>query len=460
MPNGFDGKKHIILYCPFKSMSLFTLRCMRRRKKRENFESLRSLSYSMQDISLQPPAVDSLKSIAAKSLHPPASHSLQSLAANSLLPPASHSLQSLAANSLQPSSTQSLQSLDVNSLHPPASHSLQSLAINSLQPPASHSLQSLAINSLQPPASHNLQSLSINSLHPPASHSLQSLSINSLHPPASHSLQSLSINSLHPPASHSLQSLAINGRQSPDGQSLQTSVVSSFLVGRGTMTGSPSPTFARTATSSVCRGSLSPTFARTGTTSVSRGGSLEPAGGTSTADISMPPDTLEVRSFSGAPGIRLPEDPVFATGTPGHCSVSYVPVFPTGPPVANPERASGTGASSAANRRNNSDVWSSTTDGKTNDELDDQQGSSKTSQTHQTSCSDGVLTIAIGQDDGGGSGSENCDEEATRTSKGGAGFVVHTDSFFGRDLSRLKIALSNHRDVIRPRNVKKRSRKL
>ncbi len=38
--------------------------------------------------------------------------------------------------------------------------------------------------------------------------------------------------------------------------------------------------------------------------------------------------------------------------------------------------------------------------------------------------------------------------------------VVHTDSFFGRDLSRLKIPLSNHRNVVRPRNVKKRSRKL
>jgi hypothetical protein len=388
-------------------MSLFTQRCMRRRKKRENFESLRSLSYSMQDISLQPPASDSL----------------------------------------------------------------QSLSINSLQPLASHSLQSLAANSLQPPASHSLQSLSVNSLQPLASHSLQFLGPNSLH-------------SLQPPASHSLQSLAINCRQSPDGQSLQTPVVNSFLVGLSTLPGSLSPKCARTGTTSLSRGglspafactctgttsvsrdSISPTFARTGTTSVSRG-SLEPASRTGTADISMPPDTLEVRPFSGAPSIRMPEgipasyayDPVLNTGTPGDSSVSYAPVFPTGAPEANPERTTGTGTSSAAGRRNNSDVWSSTTDGKTkNDEPDDQQGSSKTKQTHQTSCSDGVLTIAIGQDNGGGAGS---DEEATRTSKGGAGFVVHTDSFFGRDLSRLKIALSNHRDVIRPRNVKKRSRKL
>jgi len=341
-------------------MFLFTLRCMRRRKKRENFESLRSLSYSMQDISLQPPASDNL----------------------------------------------------------------------------------------------------------------QSLSINSLQPPASHSLQSLSINSLQPPASHSLQSLAINCRQSPDGQSLQTPVVNSFLVG------------------------LSPKCACTGTPSASKG-SLEPASGTGTADtrpISMPPGTPEVRSFSGAPSIRTPEvksfsgapsictqevksfsgapsirtpegspasyDPVFGTGTPGDTSVGYASVFPAGAPGANPERATGTGTLSAASRRNkSSDVWSSI-DGKTKkDEPDDQQGPSITKQTHQTSCSDGVLTIAIGQDDVGG-GSENCDEEPIRTSKGGAGFVVHTDSFFGRDLSRLKIALSNHRDVIRPRNVKKRSRKL
>jgi hypothetical protein len=173
----------------------------------------------------------------------------------------------------------------------------------------------------------------------------------------------------------------------------------------------------------------------------------------------MPPDTLEVRPFSGAPSIRSPEgsavsyDPVLSTGTPGHSSVSYAPVCPE----VNPERASGTVTPSAAGRRrNNSNVWTSTTDGKANDESDDQQGPSKTKQTHQTSCSDGVLTIAIGQDDVG----DVSDEEATRTSKGGAGFVVHTDSFFGRDLSRLKIALSNHRDVIRPRNVKKRSRKL
>jgi hypothetical protein len=307
-------------------MSLFTLRCMRRRKKRENFESLRSLSYSMQDISLQPP--------------------------------------------------------DADSLH--------------------------------------------------------SLSINSLQPPGSHSLQSLSINSLQPPASHSPQSLAINCRQSPDGQSLQTPDVNSFLVGVG---------------------SLSPTFARTGTSSVSRGGSLEPASGTGTAEtmlISMPPGTPEVRPFSGAPSIRLPEDPVFSTGTPGDSSVGYAPVLPIGVPETNPERATDTGASSAAGRRNKSDVWSSI-DGKTkNDDPDDEHGPPATSQTRQTSRSDGVLTIAIGQDDGGG----GTDEEATRTSKGGAGFVVHTDSFFGRDLSRLKIALSNHRDVIRPRNVKKRSRKL
>jgi hypothetical protein len=337
-------------------MSLFTLRCMRRRKKRENFESLRSLSYSMQDISLQPPAADSL------------------------------------------------QSLSINSLQPIASHSLQSLTANSLQPPASLSLQSLAINSFQPPASHSLQSLSANSLLPPASHSLQSLSINC--------------------------------RQSPDGQSLQTPVVNSLLVGRG---------------------SLSPTFARTGTTSLSRGG-LEQASGTGTADTRMPPGTPEVRPFTGAPSIRLPEDPVFSTGTPGHSSVSYAPVFPAGTPEANPECEIGTATPSAVGRRNkSSDVWSSTTDGKTNDEPDDQHGPPARSQTHQTSCSDGVLTIAIGQDDNGGGGS---DEEATRTSKGGAGFVVHTDSFFGRELSRLKIALSNHRDVVRPRNVKKRSRKL
>jgi hypothetical protein len=372
-------------------MSLFTLRCVRRRKKRENFESLRSLSYSMQDISLQPPASDSL------------------------------------------------QSLSINSLQPVASHSLQSLSINSLQPLASNSLQSLAADNIQPPASHSLQSLAINSLQPPASHSLQSLSINSLQSPTSYCLQSLSINNLQPPASHSLHSPAINCRQSPDGQSLQTPVVNSFLVGVGR---------------------LSPTFARTGTSSVSRG-SLEPASRTGTADISMPPDTLEVRSFSGAPSIRTPEgspasyDPVLNSGTPGHSSVSYASVFPTGAPVANPESATGTGTSYAACRRKNSDVWSSV-DGKTNGEPDVQHGPPVTSQIHQTSCSDGVLTIAIGQDDGGGVS----DEEATRTSKGGAGFVVHTDSFFGRDLSRLKIALSNHRDVIRPRNVKKRSRKL
>jgi hypothetical protein len=369
-------------------MSLFTLtlRCMRRRKKRENFESLRSLSYSMQDISLQHSASESLQS--------------------------------------------------------------HSLSINSLQPLASHSLQSIAAKSLHPPASHSLQSLAANSLQPPASHSLQSLAINSLQPPSSHSLQSLSINSLQPVASQSLQSLAIKCRQSPDGQSLQTPVVNSFLA-------SLSPTFARTGTTSVCRGSLSPTFARTGTTSLS-GGSLETASGTGTAEtrpIRVPPGTPEVKLFSGAPSIRLPEDPVFSTGTPGDSSVSYAPVFPTGAPVANPERATGSGTPSAANRRNNSDVWSSTTNGKTNGEHDDQHGH----QSHQTSCSNGVLTIAIGQDDGGGGAS---DEEATRMSKGGAGFVVHTDSFFGRDLSRLKIALSNHRDVIRPRNVKKRSRKL
>jgi hypothetical protein len=45
---------------------------------------------------------------------------------------------------------------------------------------------------------------------------------------------------------------------------------------------------------------------------------------------------------------------------------------------------------------------------------------------------------------------------------GKGGVVVHTDSFFGRDTAanRIKIALSNHRDVIRPRTVKKKSRKL
>jgi hypothetical protein len=327
------------------------------------------------------------------------------------------------------------------SLQHPTSDSLQSLAINSLQPHASHSLQSLAANSLRHPAS-----LAAESLQPTASNSLQSLAINSLQPPASHSLQSLTANSLQPPASHSLQSLAIKCRQSPDGQSLQTPVVNSFLVGLG------------------C---LSPTFARTGTPSASRG-SLERASGTGTAEprlISMPPATPEVKSFSGAPSIRSPEatpasnafDPVFSTGTPGDSLVSYAPVFPTGVPVANPDRASGTGAPSAAAGRNNSDVWSSTTDGKPNYEPDHQHGPPATYQTPQTSCSDGVLTIAIGQADGGGGVS---DEGATRTSKGGAGFVVHTDSFFGRDLSRLKIALSNHRDVIRPRNVKKRSRKL
>jgi hypothetical protein len=358
-------------------MSLLTLRCMRRRKKRENFESLRSLSYSMQDISLQHPASDSL----------------------------------------------------------------QSLSINSLQPLASHSLQSLAANSLHPPASHSLQSLAADNILPPASHSLQSLAINN-QPPASYSLQSLAINNLQSPVSRSLQSLSINCRQSPDGQSLQTPA-----VGLGTMPGSPSPK-----------------FARTGTTSVSRG-SLEPVCGTGTAEprlISLPPGTPEVRPFSGAPSVRTPEgspvsyDQVFSTGTPGHSSVSYAPVFPAGAPEAIPDRGSGTGTLSAVGRRHNSDVWSSI-DGKTkNDEPDDQHGPSKTIQRHRTSCSDGVLTIAIGQDGGG----DVSDEEATRTSKGGAGFVVHTDSFFGRDLSRLKIALSNHRDVIRPRNVKKRSRKL
>jgi hypothetical protein len=176
----------------------------------------------------------------------------------------------------------------------------------------------------------------------------------------------------------------------------------------------------------------------------------------------MPPGTPEVISFSGAPSIRSPEGSpasygqVFSTGTAGDSSVNYAPVFPIGAPEANPERAFGTGTPSAVGRRNNCDVWSSI-DG--NGEPDDQHGPPAKYQTHQTSCSDGVLTIAIGQDDSGG-GSENRDEKATRTSKGGAGFVVHTDSFFGRDLSRLKIALSNHRDVIRPRNVKKRSRKL
>ena len=52
------------------------------------------------------------------------------------------------------------------------------------------------------------------------------------------------------------------------------------------------------------------------------------------------------------------------------------------------------------------------------------------------------------------------DEDGDDASSSRGPVVVHTDSFFGRDLSRIKIALSNHRDVIRPRNVKKKSRKL
>ena len=84
-------------------------------------------------------------------------------------------------------------------------------------------------------------------------------------------------------------------------------------------------------------------------------------------------------------------------------------------------------------------------------------------QTGQQIFSGNVLTIPVGEF-GEGDSLDSGDGErgymAAANSASGARVVVHTDSFFGRDLSKLKIALSNHRDVIRPRNVKKRSRKL